>query len=177
MKTTRLSAKAAPPPPAEAETLAEPHVTAAGMSELYGINSSQTLQKSRASANRSFATMLIEHHPMATAATMKAADKDGPTLNIVAPALLPSATSTSLASVSIDYSLSARDDDKHAGFVDLMARLDRIYAVMPDSEAAPTVTHNRATSCCAALSHPGEPPPTRNGARLPLRSGQGGAHD
>ncbi|RZM36516.1 MAG: DUF4142 domain-containing protein, partial [Sphingomonas sp.] len=67
-----------PPPPAEAKTSAMPYVMAAGMSDLYEINSSQiALQKSKTPAIRSFATMLIKHHTMTTAATMKAAKKAG----------------------------------------------------------------------------------------------------
>ncbi len=67
-----------PPPPPEARTSAMPYVTAAGMSDLYEIDSSQVaLQKSPTPAVRKFATMLIKHHRQTTAATMKAATKAG----------------------------------------------------------------------------------------------------
>jgi putative membrane protein len=67
-----------PPPPAEAKTSATPYVMAAGMSDLYEINSSQiALQKSKNADVRSFASMLIKHHNKTTAATMKAAKKAG----------------------------------------------------------------------------------------------------
>ena len=67
-----------PPPPPEAKTSAVPYVTAAGMSDLYEINSSQVaLQKSQTPAVRKFATMLIKHHQQTTAATRKAAKKAG----------------------------------------------------------------------------------------------------
>jgi putative membrane protein len=74
-----LSAQTAPPPPPpEAKTSAMPYVMAAGMSDLYEINSSQVaLQKSQNPAVRKFASMLIKHHQMTTAATMKAAKKAG----------------------------------------------------------------------------------------------------
>lgn len=77
--TTPLFAQTPPPPPpAEAKTLAMPYVTAAGMSDLYEINSSEVaLQKSQTPAIRSFATMLIKHHKMTTIATVKAAKKAG----------------------------------------------------------------------------------------------------
>lgn len=67
-----------PPPPPEAKTAAMPYVMAAGMSDLYEINSSQVaLQKSQTPAIRKFATMLIKHHQKTTAATVKAATKAG----------------------------------------------------------------------------------------------------
>jgi putative membrane protein len=67
-----------PPPPPEAKTSAMPYVMAAGMSDLYEINSSQVaLEKTQNPAIRSFATMLIKHHQKTTAATMKAAQKAG----------------------------------------------------------------------------------------------------
>jgi putative membrane protein len=67
-----------PPPPAEAKTTAAPYVMAAGMSDLFEINSSQiALQKSQNADVRKFADMLIKHHQMTTAATMKAAQKAG----------------------------------------------------------------------------------------------------
>ena len=79
-----------PPPPAEARTSAMPYVMAAGMSDMYEINSSQiALQKSQNKDVRKFATMLIKHHQMTTAATMKAAKKAG--LNPPPPMLDPNA--------------------------------------------------------------------------------------
>ena len=67
-----------PPPPPEAKTAATPYVAAAGMSDLYEINSSQiALQKSKSAAVRKFADMLIKHHQKTTAATTKAAAKAG----------------------------------------------------------------------------------------------------
>ena len=96
-----------PPPPAEAKTSAMPYVMAAGMSDLYEINSSQiALQKSKTPAIRSFATMLIKHHTMTTAATMKAAKKAG--LTPPAPALDAGAT----ASITELQSASAADFDR-----------------------------------------------------------------
>lgn len=77
--TTPLFAQTPPPPPpAEAKTSAMPYVMAAGMSDLYEINSSDiALRKSQTPAIRSFATMLIKHHKMTTIATVKAAKKAG----------------------------------------------------------------------------------------------------
>ncbi len=96
-----------PPPPAEAKTSAMPYVMAAGMSDLYEINSSQiALQKSKTPAIRSFATMLIKHHTMTTAATIKAAKKAG--LTPPAPALDAGAT----ASITELQSASAADFDR-----------------------------------------------------------------
>ncbi len=96
-----------PPPPAEAKTSAMPYVMAAGMSDLYEINSSQiALQKSKTPAIRSFATMLIKHHTMTTAATTKAAKKAG--LTPPAPALDAGAT----ASITELQSASAADFDR-----------------------------------------------------------------
>ena len=67
-----------PPPPPEAMTQAMPYVMAAGMSDLYEINSSQiALQKSQNPKIRKFAQMLINDHTKTTAATMKAAQKAG----------------------------------------------------------------------------------------------------
>jgi putative membrane protein len=67
-----------PPPRPEAKTSAMPYVMAAGMSDLYEINSSQVaLEKTQNPAIRRFATMLIKHHQKTTAATMKAAQKAG----------------------------------------------------------------------------------------------------
>jgi putative membrane protein len=57
-----------PPPPAEAKVSAMPYVMAAGMSDLYEINSSQVaLQKSQTPAIRKFATMLISINELQTA--------------------------------------------------------------------------------------------------------------
>ena len=67
-----------PPPPPEAMTQAMPYVMAAGMSDLYEINSSQiAVQKSQSPKIRQFANMLIKDHTKTTAATMKAAQKAG----------------------------------------------------------------------------------------------------
>src|ERR1700709_2736913 len=80
-----------PPPPAEAQTAAMPYVMAAGRSDLYEINASQVaLQRTQTPAIREFATMLIKHHQMTTAATMKAAMKAG--MTPPAPALDAGAT-------------------------------------------------------------------------------------
>lgn len=95
-----------PPPPAEAKTSAMPYVMAAGMSDLYEINSSQVaLQKSKSPAIRKFATMLIKHHQMTTAATMKAAAKAG--LKPTPPVLDAGAT----ASINELQTASAADFD------------------------------------------------------------------
>jgi putative membrane protein len=72
-----------PPPPPEAKTSAKPYVMAAGMSDLYEINSSKVaLQKSQTPAIRQFATMLIKHHQKTTAATVKALLDAGATASI-----------------------------------------------------------------------------------------------
>jgi putative membrane protein len=82
-----------PPPPAEAKTQAMPYVTAAGMSDLFEINSSQiALQKSQSPEVRKFAQMLINHHTKTTAATVKAAQKAG--MTPPAPMLDPGATAS-----------------------------------------------------------------------------------
>ena len=96
-----------PPPPAEARTTAMPYVMAAGMSDLYEINSSQVaLQKSQNKDVRNFASMLIRHHLMTTAATMKAAQKAK--LTPPAPMLDPGAT----ASINELQTASAADFDR-----------------------------------------------------------------
>ncbi|SFP37225.1 DUF4142 domain-containing protein [Sphingomonas rubra] len=67
-----------PPPPAEAKTQAAAYVKAAGMSDLYEINSSQVaLQKSQNAGIKKYAQMMIDHHQKTTAATMAAARKAG----------------------------------------------------------------------------------------------------
>ncbi len=96
-----------PPPPPEAKTVAMPYVMAAGMSDLYEINSSQVaLQKSQTPAIRKFATMMIKHHQKTTAATMKAATKAG--LTPTPPALDAGAT----ASINELQTASATDFDR-----------------------------------------------------------------
>lgn len=82
-----------PPPPAEAKVQAAAYVEAAGMSDLYEINSSQiALDKSRDPAVRKFAQMMIDHHQKTTAATVKAAQSAG--LAPKAPALDTGATAS-----------------------------------------------------------------------------------
>jgi len=82
-----------PPPPPEAMTQAMPYVMAAGMSDLYEINSSQiAMQKSQNPKIRQFANMLIKDHTKTTAATMKAAQKAG--LNPPPPMLDAGATAS-----------------------------------------------------------------------------------
>jgi putative membrane protein len=96
-----------PPPPAEAKVSAMPYVMAAGMSDLYEINSSQVaLQKSQTPAIRKFATMLIKHHQQTTAATMKAAKKAGLTPT---PPMLDAGTT---ASINELQTASASDFDR-----------------------------------------------------------------
>lgn len=96
-----------PPPPAEAKTSAMPYVMAAGMSDLYEINSSQVAQqKSQTPGVRKFASMLIKHHTMTTAATMKAAKKAG--LTPTPPVLDAGAT----ASINELQTASAADFDR-----------------------------------------------------------------
>ncbi|MDQ0838683.1 DUF4142 domain-containing protein [Sphingomonas faeni] len=96
-----------PPPPAEAKSSAAAYVAAAGMSDLYEINSSQVaLQKSQTPAVRKFATMLIKHHQKTTAATMAAAKKAG--LTPMPPALDAGAT----ASINELQTASAADFDR-----------------------------------------------------------------
>ncbi|RDE04503.1 DUF4142 domain-containing protein [Sphingomonas aracearum] len=96
-----------PPPPAEAKTQAMPYVTAAGMSDLFEINSSQiALEKSQNADVRKFAQMLINHHTKTTAATVKAATKAG--LTPPPPALDAGAT----ASINELQTASAADFDR-----------------------------------------------------------------
>ena len=69
-----------PPPPPEAKTAAMPYVMAAGMSDLYEINSSQiALEKTQNPVIRRYANMMIKHHQKTTADTMAAAKKAGMT--------------------------------------------------------------------------------------------------
>ncbi|MBW6527116.1 DUF4142 domain-containing protein [Sphingomonas sp. RHCKR7] len=96
-----------PPPPAEAKTMADAYVTAAGMSDLYEINASQVaLQRSQNPAVKKFAQMMIDHHQKTTAATVKAAQKAG--LNPAPPALDAGAT----ASINELQSASGADFDR-----------------------------------------------------------------
>lgn len=96
-----------PPPPAEAKTQADAYIAAAGRSDLYEINSSQiALQKSQDPKIRKFADMLIKHHQMTTAATIKAAQKAG--LSPPPPALDAGAT----ASIGELQNASASDFDR-----------------------------------------------------------------
>jgi putative membrane protein len=75
-----------PAPPAQAKTQALAYVMAAGKSDLYEIDSSRIAQqKSQNPKVRDFAGMLIKHHQMTTAATLKAARDAG--LNPSPPAL------------------------------------------------------------------------------------------
>ncbi|MFB0873077.1 MULTISPECIES: DUF4142 domain-containing protein [unclassified Sphingobium] len=96
-----------PPPPAEAKTTASAYVKAAGMSDLYEIDSSKiAVQKSKSPAVRRLAEMLIRHHQQTTAATVKAAGKAG--LNPPPPAL-DAGHSASIAELQ---SASAADFDR-----------------------------------------------------------------
>jgi putative membrane protein len=96
-----------PPPPPEAMTQAMPYVMAAGMSDLYEINSSQiALQKTQNPKIRQFATMLIKDHQKTTAATMKAAQKAGLTPT---PPVLDAGTTASLTELQ---NASATDFDR-----------------------------------------------------------------
>lgn len=96
-----------PPPPAEARTMATPYVMAAGRSDLYEINSSQVaLQKSQNKDVRKFAQMLIKHHQMTTAATMKAAAKAG------LPPMTPMLDAGATASINELQTASAADFDR-----------------------------------------------------------------
>ncbi|MFD1843027.1 DUF4142 domain-containing protein [Sphingomonas qilianensis] len=80
---------------------------AAGMSDLYEINSSQVaLQKSQNPHIRKFASMLIKHHQKTTAATMKAARRAG--LSPAAPMLDPEA----MTSVNELQTASTADFDR-----------------------------------------------------------------
>lgn len=91
--TTASAQTPPPPPPAEAKTTAMPYVVAAGMSDLFEIDSSQVaLEKTRNPTVRRFATMLIKHHQQTTAATLKAARKAG--LSPTPPMLDPGATAS-----------------------------------------------------------------------------------
>lgn len=93
MSLPALAQTPPPPPPAAAKTQASAYVDAAGKSDLYEINSSQiALQKTQDPRVRSFAQMLIKHHQMTTAATMKAAQKAG--LTPPPPALDAGATAS-----------------------------------------------------------------------------------
>ena len=67
-----------PPPPAEAKTMADAYVMAAGASDQFEIQSSRiALAKSPNAATRRYAQMLIKDHQKTTAATAKAAVKAG----------------------------------------------------------------------------------------------------
>jgi putative membrane protein len=105
--TSSIAQTPPPPPPAEAMTQAMPYVMAAGMSDLYEINSSQiALQKSQNPKIRSFATMLIKDHQKTTAATMKAAQKAGLTPT---PPMLDAGTTASITELQ---NASASDFDR-----------------------------------------------------------------
>lgn len=105
--TSAVAQTPPPPPPSEAKVSAMPYVMAAGMSDLYEINSSQiALEKSRDPAVRRFAQMMIDHHQKTTAATMKAAQKAG--LTPTPPALGTGAT----ASINELQTASAADFDR-----------------------------------------------------------------
>jgi len=107
VSTTAFAQTPPPPPPPEAKTSAMPYVMAAGMSDLYEINSSQVaLQKSQTPAVRKFAAMLIKHHQQTTAATVKAATKAG--LAPTPPVLDAGAT----ASINELQTASAADFDR-----------------------------------------------------------------
>jgi len=96
-----------PPPPPEAMTQAMPYVMAAGMSDLYEINSSQiAMQKSQNPKIRQFASMLIKDHTKTTAATMKAAKRAG--LN-PPPPMLDAGTTASITELQ---NASAADFDR-----------------------------------------------------------------
>jgi putative membrane protein len=96
-----------PPPPPEAKTSAMPYVMAAGMSDLYEINSSQiALQKSQRADVRKFANMLIKHHQKTTAATMKAAAR----ANVTAPP--PALDAGATQSINELQTASAGDFDR-----------------------------------------------------------------
>lgn len=96
-----------PPPPAQARSQAAAYVAAAGKSDLYEIQSSQVaLEKAQTPAIRAFAQMLIEHHEMTTAATLKAAAKAG------MPPARSALDAAATASVAELQSASAADFDR-----------------------------------------------------------------
>lgn len=96
-----------PPPPAEARVQAMPYVMAAGMSDMFEINSSQlAVQKSPNPAVRKYAQMLIKHHQKTTAVTMAAAKKAG--MDPTPPTLDPG-TAASIAELQ---GASATDFDR-----------------------------------------------------------------
>ena len=131
-----------PPPPAEARTQAMPYVMAAGMSDLYEINSSQiALQKSQDPAVRKFAQMLITHNQKTTAATVKAAQRAG--LTPMPPALDAGAT----ASINELQTASAADFDRlYLGQQGLahQAALDLHQTYATSGDKAPLRTSARA---------------------------------
>lgn len=129
-----------PPPPAEAKTTASPYVMAAGMSDLYEINSSQiALQKTQSPEIRKFADMLIQHHQKTTAATMKAAQKAG---------LTPSPPMLAGAKASIDELQAASPAD-----------FDRIYL------AQQVPAHQAALDLHQAYASGGDQAPLRMSAK------------
>jgi putative membrane protein len=141
---TSLSATAQtapPPPPPEAKTQAMAYVMAAGMSDMFEINSSQVaVQKSRTSAVRSYANMLIKHHTKTTAATMKAARKAG--MNPPPPMLDPG------AAASIAELQAAGPDD-----------FDRVYL------AQQVPAHQAALDLHSSYAGQGDQPALRASAR------------
>ncbi|KQS05173.1 hypothetical protein ASG11_04745 [Sphingomonas sp. Leaf357] len=112
-----------PPPPAEAKMSAAPYVMAAGMSDLYEINSSQVaVQRSQNPAIRRYAAMLIKHHQKTTAATMAAAKKAGMTPPM--PMLDPAATTSvnelqTVAVTDFDRTYLAQQVPAHQAALDL----------------------------------------------------------
>ena len=133
-----------PPPPPEAMTQAMPYVMAAGMSDLFEINSSQiALQKSQNPKVRQFASMLIKDHTKTTAATMKAAQRAG--LNPPPPMLDAGAT----ASITELQNASAAD-------------FDRIYL------AQQVPAHQNAFSLHSHYANAGDERALRTSARMAL---------
>lgn len=130
-----------PPPPPEARTSAMPYVMAAGQSDVFEINSSQiALQRSQNLRVRSFANMLIRHHTMTTAATMKAAQKAG--MTPMPPALAPGA----VTSINELQTVPAAD-------------FDRIYI------AQQIPAHQAALDLHQTYAQSGDQPPLRASAR------------
>ncbi|WP_268796254.1 DUF4142 domain-containing protein [Sphingomonas sp. Leaf412] len=112
-----------PPPPTEAKTSAAPYVKAAGMSDLYEINSSQVaMERSQNPAIRRYAAMLIKHHQMTTASTMAAAKKAG--MSPAKPMLDPGASASvrelqTVAVANFDRTYLAQQVPAHQAALDL----------------------------------------------------------
>ena len=131
-----------PPPPAppEAKTQAQPFLTAAGMSDVYEITSSQiALQKSQNPALKRYATELIGHHTMTTNTALKAAKAGGvspppPVLNAQFRALISELQGAGPA--DFDRLYIGQQIPAHQGALDLQTAFSQDGDVAPLRTAA-----------------------------------------